>query len=312
MAGFLDLPREVRNTIYGLLMVSRTSAVFIAGETNKSGQPLAGRIKGRITRFGAAEYLDISLIRVCRLVSAEAIECLYSANYFCPASTMSQFVTWLRSLSEQNRGLIRRLEFLQRLFMPLLFDNTYAWEDLKAIIKGQYGQQPMGLTNISAHVPMDFQLYKPSAALALRKLLTNSEQFWWPNLRFFVTLLMQARTSMQAPNTVLTVRLILPTYENKGLPEIQVPAMKELTGPDAFDLEELEAIHRLRVPRVDAEDAEDETLVLAKMLQSGTRSTYTRSAWREFDAQAGRAYRKSWDFVVRWQAGKVGEVLVLV
>lgn len=336
MPGFLDLPRELRDNIYDQIIVSRSNVVFISTQT-PGGHIGPGRLTGRIARYGTTEYLDTALLYVCRSVSAEATHCLYSGNTFSPASTISQFVVWLRGLKESSRASIRKLDFMSRLFMPLLFDNTAAWKDLMRIVEGEYGNEPMHLTSISVNVPMDFQLYQPSPALGLRKLLANSEQFWWPHLKFFVELFMNGRTTARPPCTITSIKLIFPSYENSGVSRVQAPTLrdleagnviqpnkgkwnveelhppsfKELDGPVAFDLEDLESVRRLRVPRVAEEDETEEEFILKEMMSSGTRSPFTRKAWNDFYAKPPRTDRELLDFDVRWQTGEAGKVLIL-
>lgn len=299
--SFLNLPRELRDKIYEDLLY----------------KPGGFYLK---VRSGQAS-IDTSLLYVNRQISAEAAETLYSANIFHVPSPLSHFVQWLSRLPRQHRQSIRRLEFPQRLFMPLLFNNVESWKQTLEIISGRSpssGPAPMQLTEVSVQVPLDFQLYEPSPALGMRKLLTNSEQFWWPVLKYFVGLLMETPNTSslldekyEAKATLARLQLVYPHFENKGIPSWQTPVFKSLTGADAVHIEDLEAVRMLRVPRDGAEDQEAEDEVLVKMQRSGTRGSDTKRAWKDFHSLEAIRKREKWNFHVSWEKGAEGSRLTI-
>lgn len=313
MPHFLDLPREVRDNIYRHVVSSRHGVVRIYGQGGYTGNANPGTIKGRLWRYGAPEpeRMDISLLCVNKAVSAEALACLYSANAFHPASPLSHFVAWLRNLTEANRLMIRKLDLPQRLFMPLLFDNTAAWEDLETVIGGEDGAKPMELTSVSISVPLDVALYEPGPAVGLRKLISSAEHFWWPQVKFFVGLLMQRKVLPEAPATIWFVRINLPTLHERGIPESHVPILKPLEGPNGLRLDQLDAIRYLRIPRVPAEDKPEELGIFEQMKTSGMQGRYTRQAWVDYHAAESKTSREPWDFHAHWKAGNEGEVIIL-
>ncbi|KAF2102390.1 hypothetical protein NA57DRAFT_51972 [Rhizodiscina lignyota] len=317
--SFLALPRELRDKVYEELLVRPDGFWLkppVAHGQFSSENPRTGRV-----RYGIAN-IETSLLYVNHQISAEAAETLYSRNIFHVPSPLSHFVQWLLRLPPQHRRAIRRLEFPQRLLMPLLFNNVEPWKRVLDIIAGRspdVGAVPMQLTEVKISVPLDFQLYEPSPQLGLRKLLTNSEQFWWPAAKFFVGILMETPdkkrvediSDTESKPTLARIELIYPSFENRGIPASQTPVFRPLTGPEAVDIEILEAVRMLRVPRNNQEDEGTEDEVLVKMMRSGTRGSDTKRAWKEFHAVEHIKSREKWDFHVDWEAGAEGSRLII-
>ena len=310
--AFDSLPRELRDKIYEELLTRPTEVFFKTSyDLRKSAHPRPW-----------SPWFDTALLYANHQISNEAAKVLYSSNVFALPSPLTHFVKWLLRLPPRHRQSIRKLKIPQRLLMPLLFNNIGAWKQVYDIIGGRSPDcvsAPMQLHEVVIEVPLDFQLYEPSPALGLRKLLTNSEQFWWPAVKFFMSLLMEPSSvpaTSEANNGVSEAslaRLILkyPTFDNRGIPASHTPVFKPLLGPQAVDIETLEAVRMLRVPRQHPEDVGAEDEVLTKMMRSGTRGSDTKNAWREYHEMDTIRARDKWDFHVNWMAGAEGSHLIV-
>lgn len=310
MPNFLDLPREIRDAIYAPLLSAPNGLVHISGRNNNAAASSHTRIVGRIFCRGTDESVQKALLLVNKQISTEAAKHLYSNNIFVPSSPLSQFVAWLKTLTDDKRSLIRHLEFRQRTFMPLLFDNTAAWTELHEIIQGSAGSPPMRLQTVAVHVPIEFKVYVPSPSLIFCKALSNAEQFCWPYVKFFLALLMTGKTAPESPCTINQLKLIIPTFGGRDIPKYQQPLLRPLSGPDAVDLEDLEAVRILRIPR-HPEDEDGELAILLGMKESGMKGRFTKYAWRDWYASEAQTSRERLDFQVRWQPHKEAEVLIL-
>jgi hypothetical protein len=323
---FLSLPRELRDKVYSEVLTA-SGVIYLSSPFR---DPITNalltkpRVKGRTTPFArrdGPEFLETALIYVNRQVSSEALETLYSTNTFCVPVPLSNFVYWLSHLPAKNRVCIRNLELVQRLFEPLLFDNTDAWSDLYHLISTtRHGGQAMHLSKVTVLMPLDYTFYEPSPALSLQKLMSNSMLFWWPALKFFAGLLVGSSDSDTAvdlprsssshqptpgPSLFLLV-LRFPDLARRGIPSSHAPVLVSFDGDTpTVQPERLEAVNILRVPRFPG-DTQAEAAVLSLLRQVRRRDRKTSSVWKDYHAREEIASRARLDFRACWFAGREG------
>ncbi len=115
--GFLDLPSELRITIYGHLLVA-SEPITVCSRTSEE-EVLHARGKVSLRSCGTANILPAALGRLTlgllfcnRQISYEAAAALYRSNTFefAGRSTWNPLYAFLRMIGEQNRRSLRSLK----------------------------------------------------------------------------------------------------------------------------------------------------------------------------------------------------------
>ncbi|KAL8848961.1 MAG: hypothetical protein Q9221_006056 [Calogaya cf. arnoldii] len=169
MFPFLELPPELRNKIYKLLLVSDTPPVRVHGfywTFRENGIEKYGKLK-----TAGPCNINPCILCTCRKINNEATHYLYGSNAFCfPIDETDR--GWLLKIGPTNARMVKNITTFDR---TLYFDYPY-FEDFNHLFRRGKGLRRLRIYVVGLFAPPD---YIQSFLLRIKTCLVAHETLRW-------------------------------------------------------------------------------------------------------------------------------------